>query len=249
MPTECASGAQRCVAGGWGECDSAGRLPDGGSLPEVPCDGLDNNCNGAVDEGSCTLRTSGSCFVCGRQGSRECIQLGATCGWESLCTSPLPPSETFFRATDVRLRPPSLATSGATQPDGSVRVTARGFDAFSGNPGASAVVANGGIPLGVGTYEAILRGRSVRSNFVVEISDGETETAVPRTVLARATFELVGGGAHAIGFTVPAASHCHTIYFKVTLNAAGSDAFQPTADIIFESLALSSPGQYSMFTP
>jgi hypothetical protein len=53
----CAPGSQACVAGAWGACD-------GSVLPGTDvCDGVDNDCDGFVDEGcSCSLGATRGCF-------------------------------------------------------------------------------------------------------------------------------------------------------------------------------------------
>ncbi|NOY93083.1 MAG: VWA domain-containing protein, partial [Deltaproteobacteria bacterium] len=70
----CAPGAQRCAAGSWGTC--VGSL---GPSAEI-CDGIDNNCNGATDEGnpggggSC----GGSTGACS-PGTLACMAGALTC--------------------------------------------------------------------------------------------------------------------------------------------------------------------------
>ena len=53
----CAPGSQVCVMGGWGSCE-------GSVLPDVEtCDGADNDCDGATDEGcSCTPGETRTCY-------------------------------------------------------------------------------------------------------------------------------------------------------------------------------------------
>jgi hypothetical protein len=66
----CKAGTQSCSAGSWGACTGQ-VLPS----PEI-CDGLDNNCNGQVDEGClCTPGTFQSCYSgpSGTAGVGSCV--------------------------------------------------------------------------------------------------------------------------------------------------------------------------------
>jgi hypothetical protein len=72
-----AMGTQRCDAGCvWSACVT----------PSESCNGVDDNCDGAIDEGfACPAGTMGTCpTTCGSTGSRSCT---AGCSWD-LCVSP-----------------------------------------------------------------------------------------------------------------------------------------------------------------
>jgi hypothetical protein len=75
--TSCGSaGTQACAGCAWGACVA----------PAESCNGADDDCDGAVDDGfACALGSSGACpTACGSTGSRSCT---AACGWD-LCTPP-----------------------------------------------------------------------------------------------------------------------------------------------------------------
>jgi hypothetical protein len=73
----CRGGNQTCSAGTWGACA-------GETLPTVEvCDGLDNNCNGVVDEGcSCIVGATQQCYSgpTGTSGVGPCHNGAQTCG-------------------------------------------------------------------------------------------------------------------------------------------------------------------------
>jgi hypothetical protein len=58
--TACEGGYETCVDGDWGSCTA--KQPE-----EEICDGFDNDCDGAVDEGLdclCTIQDIGTLFPC-----------------------------------------------------------------------------------------------------------------------------------------------------------------------------------------
>ncbi len=67
---ECAMGIQTCANGAWGECSGA-------IYPSTEvCDGLDNNCNGQIDEGELWANKGNDCSVgvgyCSASGTYVC---------------------------------------------------------------------------------------------------------------------------------------------------------------------------------
>ena len=73
----CANGNEMCVAGSWGMCSID-------AATEV-CNGLDDNCNGAVDDGFlCAQSATAACTVCGQTGERACR---ADCGGFGACAA------------------------------------------------------------------------------------------------------------------------------------------------------------------
>jgi hypothetical protein len=81
LTAPCSAGALVCRNGGW-EC-AGGRLPAGGEV----CDGVDNNCNGTVDDGD-----PGGGGTCGQSNVGVC-KLGVIhcVGGQSLCQGEVPP--------------------------------------------------------------------------------------------------------------------------------------------------------------
>jgi len=88
---QCSFGTQTCDTNGvWGtSCNGAI-----GPGPEI-CDGLDNDCNGAVDDGVSCQCNPGDQRVCGvaigecQQGVQTCLSSGV---WSSTCTNEVGPS-------------------------------------------------------------------------------------------------------------------------------------------------------------
>ena len=75
LPGVCAMGTEMCVGGMWDECSI-------GPTAET-CDGLDNDCNGVVDDGFlCSDGETEPCVICGQPGERSCR---AGCGGFGAC--------------------------------------------------------------------------------------------------------------------------------------------------------------------
>ena len=76
----CGSGTESCVNGNWVNCTAPGQNACGncGPLPAEACDGLDNNCNGAIDDGaSCAGADRCICGSCAYPcESSECVRGG-----------------------------------------------------------------------------------------------------------------------------------------------------------------------------
>jgi MYXO-CTERM domain-containing protein len=77
-------GVQRCQAGSWGSCSARAAT----SETAVPCDGIDNDCNGIIDDGQTCNCSAGQTQACGvsnqgqcKLGSRSCISTGSGYVW------------------------------------------------------------------------------------------------------------------------------------------------------------------------
>ena len=92
---ECVSGFESCSNGAWGSCSGQG------PLPEV-CDGLDNDCNGLIDDNiTCVQCTNGDTMTCGRDVG-ECTSGVQTCvdnAWGP-CVGSIAPIEELCNGLD-----------------------------------------------------------------------------------------------------------------------------------------------------
>ncbi len=78
----CAGTAKRCASGAWQTC-TAGDYGTNYEASETRCDGLDNDCDGQIDEGLQGLQCTTQAGVCA--GSREVCQ--GTAGWTHPCSA------------------------------------------------------------------------------------------------------------------------------------------------------------------
>ncbi|MCC6807858.1 MAG: hypothetical protein IT381_10570 [Deltaproteobacteria bacterium] len=87
-------GVERCTTGVWGSCNA--RQPT--SETATICDGIDNNCNGTIDDGQTCACSPGQTQPCGQTndgecalGTRSCVSTGSGYVWGA-CMGAIGPS-------------------------------------------------------------------------------------------------------------------------------------------------------------